>query len=149
VVAGWPAFSAAIAAAATSLGYTVAETGAARRLTKSAPLRATHPTVQLEIANSEVVTGTLGRDQSISVHRDGITVIFTRDERSRASLCVTGPGRSDAELRALGEELSRAVVQNYVYQRIKDEMKRREFVVVEEETTADRSIRLKVRHWEN
>ncbi len=149
VVAGWPAFSAAIAAAATSLGYTVAEAGTARRHTKSTPLRATHPTVQLEIANSEVVTGTLGRDQSISVHRDGITVIFTRDERNRASLCVTGPGRSDAELRALGEELSRAVVQNYVYQRIKDEMKRREFVVVEEETTADRSIRLKVRHWEN
>ena len=68
--------------------------------------------------------------------------------RGRASLCVTGPGRRDAELRARGEELSRAVVQRYVYQKIMDEMKRREFVVVEEEVAEDRSIRLKVRHWE-
>jgi hypothetical protein len=144
VIAGWPAFSAAVAAAATSLGYAVLETAEAARLTT-----ATTPKVALEIANSEVVTGTLGRDQRIAVHRDGVTVIFSRDERGRASLCVTGPGRTDAELRACGEELSRAVVQSYVYARIKDEMRKREFVVVEEETTDDRSIRLKVRHWEN
>ncbi len=144
VIAGWPAFSAAVAAAATSLGYAVVEAAGSDRRTK-----ADQPTVQLEIANSEVVTGTLGREQQISVRRDGVTVTFSRDARGRAALCVTGAGRSDPQLRALGEELSRAVVQNYVYQRIKDEMKRREFVVVEEETNDDRSIRLKVRHWEN
>lgn len=144
VVAGWPAFSAAVAAAATSLGYSVVEAAGSDRRNKAG-----QPTVQLEIANSEVVTGTLGREQQISVHRDGVTVTFSRDARGRAALCVTGPGRSDPQLRALGEELSRAVVQSYVYQRIKDEMKRREFVVVEEETNDDRSIRLKVRHWEN
>ena len=144
VIAAWPAFSAAVASAATSLGYTVLEISEAEQA-----VRAVAPKVQLEIANSEVVTGTLGRDQRIAVHREGVTVVFSRDARGRASLCVTGPGRSDAELRALGEELSRAVVQSYVHQRILDEMRRRNFVVVEEETTEDRSIRLKVRHWEN
>jgi hypothetical protein len=144
VIAAWPAFSAAVAAAATSLGYTVLESMETAR----GPTANT-PKVLLEIANSEVVTGTLGRDQRIAVHRDGVTVTFSRDERGRASLCVTGAGRTDAQLRALGEELSRAVVQSYVYQRIKDEMRRREFVVVEEETSDDRTIRLKVRHWEN
>ena len=144
VITGWPVFSAAVAAAATSLGYTVVEAGENIRANK-----AKVPEVQLEIANSEVVTGSLGRDQSISVHRAGVTVTFSRDARGRAALCVTGAGLSDAELRTLGEELSGAVVQRYVYQRIVDEMKRREFVVVEEETNADRSIRLKVRHWEN
>lgn len=144
VVAGWPAFSAAVAAAATSLGYAVVEATQAEREAK-----AKGTAVQLEIANSEVVTGTLGRDQRIAVHRDGVTVTFSRDVRGRASLCVTGPGHSDAHLRAQGEELSRAVVQSYVYQRIKDEMQRRDFTVVEEETNEDRSIRIKVRHWEN
>jgi hypothetical protein len=144
VIAAWPAFSAAVAAAATSLGYTVVEAGSAVQTSKTKL-----PSVQLDIANSEVVTDTLGRDQRIAVQRDGVTVTFERDVRGRATLCVTGPGRSDAQLRALGEELSRAVVQSYVYQRIKDEMRRREFVIVEEETTDDRSIRLKVRHWEN
>lgn len=144
VIAGWPAFSAAVAAAATSLGYSVVEVSQADR-----NAQAKNPGVQLEIANSEVVTSTLGRDQHISVHREGVTVTFSRDARGRAALCVTGTGRSDTELRSQGEELSRAVVQRYVYQRIMDEMKRREFIVVEEETNEDRSIRLKVRHWEN
>ena len=143
VVAGWPVFSAAVAAAATSLGYTVVESGAAKAIGK------TKRKVALEIANSEVVTGSLGRDQQIVVQRDGVTVIFSRDERGRAALCVTGEGFSDEQLRAYGEELSRAVVQNYVYARVKEEMRKREFVVVEEETNEDRSIRIKVRHWEN
>lgn len=144
VIAAWPAFSTAVVAAATSLGYSVLDAKASARL--SVDIR---QGVQLEIANSEVVTGTLGRDQRISVSRDGVIVTFSRDARGRASLCVTGKGRSDDQLRVAGEELSRAVVQSYVYQRLKDEMQAREFVLVEEERQADRSIRLKVRHWEN
>jgi hypothetical protein len=35
-----------------------------------------------------------------------------------------------------------------VYQKITNEMRARGFVVVEEETTQDRAIRLKVRHWQ-
>jgi Protein of unknown function (DUF1257) len=105
--------------------------------------------VELEIAQSEVVTGQLGRDQRMAVTRDGVTVTFSRDARGRAALCVTGNGRGDEELRALGEELSQCVVQQYVYRKLMDEMQLRGFNVVEEEVNEDRSIRLKVRHWEN
>ena len=79
----------------------------------------------------------------------GLTVTFSRDARGHASLCVTGQGQSDETLRALGEELSQAVVQQYVYQKLMDEMRARGFNVVEEKVNEDRSIRLKVRHWEN
>jgi hypothetical protein len=96
-----------------------------------------------------VVTNQLGRDQRIAVSREGVTVTFSRDVRGKASLCVTGNGQSNEELRALGEELSQAVVQQYVYQKLMDEMRSRGFNVVEEEVNEDRSIRLKVRHWEN
>jgi hypothetical protein len=147
VIAAWPAFSTAVAAAATSLGYSVLDASALDRAATAAARAGS--SVALDIANSEVVTGTLGRDQRIAVQRDGVTVVFSRDARGRAALRVTGPGRTDAQLQAAGEELSRAVVQSYVYQRLKDEMRAREFVVVEEEQQADRSIRLKVRHWEN
>jgi len=51
-------------------------------------------------------------------------------------------------LRALGEELSGRVVQQYVYQKLMEEMQTRGFVVVEDETDANHAIRLKVRHWE-
>jgi hypothetical protein len=145
VVAAWPAFSAAVVAAAASLGYQVVSEV---RRGPEAEAGAESGQVELEIPNSEVVTGQLGREQHISVTRDGVTVTFSRDARGKAALCVTGSGQSDEELRALGEELSGCVVQQYVYQRLQDEMRARGFLVVEEETNADRSIRLKVRHWE-
>ena len=145
VVAAWPAFSAAVVAAATSLGYQVVSE-AKNSLTAVAPAGTNR--VDLEVPNSELVTGQLGRDQRISVTRNGVTVTFSRDARNKAALCVTGTGQSEEELRALGEELSGSVVQHYVYQRLMEEMQRKGFTVVEQETDARRAIRIKVRNWE-
>jgi hypothetical protein len=146
VIASWPAFSAAVTAAAASLGYQVAAEAAKDQRAASVPKE---HSIQLEIPRSEVVTDQLGRGQRIAVTREGVTVTFSRDARGRASLCVTGPGLEADALRALGEELSQSVVQQYVYQKLTDEMRARGFVVVEEETSADRVIHLKVRHWES
>ncbi|MHB8522698.1 MAG: hypothetical protein ACYDH9_18325 [Limisphaerales bacterium] len=147
VVAAWPAFSAAVVAAASSLGYTVAQEAA--RLAGESSEQTSATRVDLEIPQSELVTGQLGRDQRISVTREGVTVTFSRDARGQAALCVTGQGRTEAALRALGEELSGRVVQQYVYQKLMDDMRARKFLVVEEETDANHAIHLKVRHWEN
>jgi hypothetical protein len=148
VIAAWPAFSAAVVAAATSLGYQIAtEAAGAKKNAKMASPDSKN--VQLEIENSEVVTNQVGRDQRIVVTKGGITITFSRDARGKASLCVTGEGQSNEELKAMGQELSQAVVQQYVYQKLMGEMRTRGFNVIEEETNADRSIRLKVRHWDN
>ncbi|HEY1718688.1 MAG TPA: DUF1257 domain-containing protein [Verrucomicrobiae bacterium] len=147
VIAAWPAFSAAVVAASASLGYQIATEAA--DLTKNAVAEKSSNKVQLEIENSEVVTNQLGREQRIAVTRDGVTITFSRDARGKAALCVTGNGHSNDELRAMGEEMSQCVVQKYVYQKLMDEMRAKGFNVVEEETNQDRSIRLKVRHWEN
>lgn len=144
VVAAWPAFSAAVIAAAASLGYHVA----AETAKGHAPAKKQTESVNLEIERSEVVTNQLGRDQRLSVSKEGVTVTFSRDVRGKASLCVTGHGHDAESLRALGQELSKAVVQKYVYQKITDEMRARGFVIVEEETDQERAIHLKVRHWE-
>ena len=146
VIAAWPAFSAAVVAAAASLGYQVASE--AKNQAAAAAQKLAQP-VRLEIERSEVVTDKLGRDQHMTVTRSGITVTFSRDARGRAALQVTGTGQGQEELRALGEELSQRVVQQYVYQKLMDEMRKRGFNVVEEEQSEDRSIRLKVRRWEN
>jgi len=149
VIAAWPVFSAAVAAAATSLGYSVVAEGVDRINQSLKENQAAKNTqVQLEIANSELVTGQLGRDQHICVTRGGVTVTFTRDARGRAKLCVTGTGQTHEALRTFGEELSQRVVQRYVYQHVMDELRAQQFVVVEEEIQADQAIRLKVRRWE-
>ncbi|MCL5097191.1 MAG: hypothetical protein M1608_06650 [Candidatus Omnitrophica bacterium] len=147
VIAAWPAFSTAVMAAAASLGYTASE----HERQKTAPdadinqLRR----VELEIAQSELVTGSLRRDQRISVTQAGVTATFSRDARGHASLCVTGSGHTEEALRALGEELGHRVVQQYVYRRLMDELRARQFTVVEEEVEADHAIHIKVRQWEN
>src|ERR1700744_313342 len=121
VIAAWPAFAAAVAGAAASLGYQIVEDYDEIAATPESQTR----TVQLDIARSEVVTSQLGRDQRIRVTRDGVTVTFSRDARGKASLCVAGDGRTKVELTALGEELSQTVVQQYVYQKLMDEMRQR------------------------
>lgn len=144
VIAGWPIFSVAVTAAAASLGYQVVSE-AARDVQTSAKASGL---VELDIERSEVVTGQLGRDQRISVTREGVTVTFSRNARGKATLCVSGQGHTDEALRALGEELSRAVVQQYVYQKLVDEIRARGFVIAQQDTTDDRSIHLTVRQWE-
>lgn len=148
VIAAWPAFSAAVVAAATSLGYAVAEEGIKQAQTANVTETGERK-VNLEIEQSEIITSQLGRDQQIKVTRGGVTVTFARDARGKASICVTGPGFSNEELRAMGEELSQRVVQKYVHQRLMDEIKARQFVIVEEEVDENNAIRLKVRHWDN
>jgi len=143
VIAAWPAFSAAVTAAAASLGYQLVAEARAQTTVESSQR------VELAIPQSEIVTGTLGRDQRLRLTRDNVTVVFSRDSRGRASICVTGEGHSDTELQAMGEELSQKVVQQYVYQRMMDEMRTRGYNVVEEQVDENQAIRLKVRHWEN
>ena len=148
VIAAWPAFSAAVVAAATSLGYTIVEEGIQQHRDGEVYQEGERG-VQLEIEQSEIVTNQLGRDQRIKVMRGDVTVAFSRDARGKASVCVTGPGHSDEELRAIGEELSQRVVQRYVHRRLLDEVRARGFNVVEEEVDENQAIRLKVRHWDN
>jgi hypothetical protein len=143
IIASWPQFSAAVVAAATTLGYTVVSGK------NSSTAQEGQQAVNLEIAQSELVTNQLGRDQKISVTRGGVTVTFSRDARGKASVCVTGEGCTDAELRAFGEELSQRVVQKYVHQKLLDEIRARGFNVVEEQVDENNAIRLKVRHWDN
>jgi hypothetical protein len=147
VIAAWPAFSSAVVAAATSLGYTIVNEGLHEHR-QSQVGQTGERAVQLEIEQSEIVTSQLGRDQSIKVTRGGVTVIFSRDARGKASVCVTGPGHSDEELRAIGEELSQRVVQRYVYNRLREECRARQFNIIEDEVDENNAIRLKVRHWD-
>ena len=62
---------------------------------------------------------------------------------------IVGNGQSEEELRTAGEELSRRVVQQYVYQRLTQEMQARGYNVVEETTDANQAIHMRIRHWEN
>lgn len=145
VITSWPVFSAAVAAAAASLGYKVA-----MELSESETVTAeVNKSIHLEIPQSEIVTSQLNRHERVTVVRNGITVTFARDLRGRATLCVRGEGRSETALREKGEELSQRVVQQYVYRKLLEECRQRQFTIVEETVEENQAIRLIIRHWEN
>ena len=99
--------------------------------------------------NCAAGTGTLGRDQRIQWARDGVNVVFARDARGRDSVCVTGEGLTDEQLRAIGDEIAGRTVQHYVLAKLKSEMAGKGMDLVEETVEENQSIRLRVRHWQN
>ncbi len=148
VVASWPAISSAVAAAAVSLGFNILQDAAQEGLPLNTEAE-TSRKVTLDVPHSEVVTGTLGRDQRLRMSRDGVMAEFSRYARGRAAVCVTGAGYSEEQLRAIGEELGGRMVQQYMLTKLKNEMAARGMDLVEETVDETQSIRLRVRHWQN
>jgi len=137
-----------VVSAAAHLGFTVLDE--AHHALNQGHARETGPRiVEMEVPQSEVVTGTLGRDQQIRLTRDGFTAVFARDPRGRATFCVSGEGHTEEELRAIGEELGGRMVQQYVLQKLKTELSGRGMNLVEETVDENQAIRLTVRHWQN
>jgi len=85
----------------------------------------------------------------ISLSADGFLAIFQRDVRGGTSLFVNGDRYSEAVLLTLAGELSRAVVQQYIYRMLLGDIRARGLDILNEERGSDETIRLKVRHWEN
>ena len=75
VIAAWPALSATVIAAATSMGYTIVKESPGH-CRNPRGIRPPAKSVEMEIVNSQVVTERLGRDQKIIVARDGVTITF-------------------------------------------------------------------------
>ncbi len=148
VVASWPAISSAVATAAVSLGFKVLQDANQEGVSLDVETE-TARKVTLNVPHSEVVTGTLGRDQRLRMSRDGVMAEFSRDARGRAAVCVTGAGYSEEQLRAIGEELGGRMVQQYMLTKLKNEMAARGMDLVEETVDESQSIRLRVRHWQN
>ena len=85
--------------------------------------------------------------EKLVVDRDGVRATFSRDARGALKLCLEGDHLSKAQLHALGEELMGRVTQQYAYHRIMSELKERNMTVVDEELSADQSVKIRVRNF--
>ena len=139
VVAGWPVLVAAVTAAAVAAGFRVVK--------KESPQAPARNSVELSMENAEVVEESLSPDEKIVVEREGVRVTFSRDARGHFRTCVDGSLSKD-ELRAIGEDLSGRVIQQYVYRRVAAELQHQGFETVSEEKGPDEAIRLHVRRYQ-
>lgn len=148
IISSWPAISAAVAAAVGAMGFTtigsVALSSAGGAVTsRESSLNRT----EIDVADSEILAGVAGTEQTIVVERDGVRAVFSRDARGALKVCMEGHTHSKAQLKQIGEELIERVTQQYVYHRIVTELKERNMTIVEEDVEADRTVRIRVRNF--
>ncbi len=149
VAAGWPLIAAAVGAACAGLGYTL-ESG--RELAKSradtaSVSKVTESTVELEMANAEVIGDALTREESLQVSKDGVTATFRKNARGKLTVHVDGE-RSREELTAIGQQLLNRVRQQYATEKVKSELLGKGFVLVDESVDEQNNIRLSVRRFQ-
>ena len=143
MVAAWPGISAAVAGAAMALGLAVVkETHEVAQGAVSAT------TVEVEMAHSEVTCETMATEEQIVLAQGDVRIRVFRDERGQCRVAVTGMGRSQAELRVIGERVAQKISQQFIYNKLMTELRTHGFNVVKEEIEEDESVRIQVRHWE-
>jgi uncharacterized protein DUF1257 len=142
VIAAWPTLTAAISAAVGTLGFAVTQKAAPQvRQIQDAVNR-----TEIEVDNTEILEGSEALGESLTVEREGLKAVFSRDARGALKLCLEGSHLTKDQLRELGETLIGRVTQQYVYHRLVSELKEREMAIVEERVAEDQTIKIRVRH---
>ena len=142
LIASWPAITAAVSAAISVSGFTIAQQ--VKSMTQNDQSRTKEIN---EVDESEVLSASVGTGESIVVERDGITATFRRDPRGGLQICMEGNHVSKSKLREVGEELLGRVTQQYAYHRIVSELKNRGMTIVDEQMTESESVKIRVRNW--
>jgi len=142
IIANWPAITAAVTAAVSSIGFAALQHSEVESSGTTTTNRA-----EIEVEDSDILGQTEGTNQQIVVERDGVRAVFSRDARGALKLCLEGGGLSKAELKKLGEELIGRVTQQYAYHRIVTELKQRNMTIVDEQVTKNQTVKIRVRNW--
>src|SRR5262245_1764532 len=130
VISAWPAVAAAIMGAAASMGFATATPTLDEETSRTT-------TVETEIENSEVVAEQMNRGEKVVLTKGDVTVEFGRDNRGACMVCVSGKNHSEKDLHKIGEEIAGRVVQQYAYNKLMTELKKRNYSVVDEKVLQD------------
>ncbi len=145
IISSWPAISAAVAGAATALGFVMQRT--VQEVMANVETEQGVQNVEVELAESEVLAQSLTTNQQIVLTKGDIKIVVERDARGRCKVCASGKGHSKVELKQVAEEFTQKLTQCFVYNKVMKELKGKNFQVVNEEVTQDQSIRINVRRW--
>lgn len=147
IIANWSVISAAVIGAAGTLGFSLASAAASAAGQARGSVRSSGVNrAEIEAENSEVLADAAGSGEEMVIEKDGVKATFSRDARGALKVCMEGAGHTKAQLREIGENLMGVVTQQYVYHRVVTELKQRHMPIVNEEVTADRTVKIRVRN---
>lgn len=139
VVASWPLLSQLVMSVVSNMGFSNVKEEVGEEIEQA---------VELEVKNTQAITDALKRERKLVLKRGDTIVTFGKDIRGKCKVTVKGENKSREELKKLGEEIAQKIVQQYMYNKIKDELGRKNFRVVEEKVSSDETIRVTVRRWD-
>ena len=140
IASAWPSLASAIFGSVSAMGYSVLDPKELRN-------NKVKTCVEIDVKNSNVISEFIKNKQTITVEKDNILVSFQKGADNRCKITVMGEGKTDAELKQIGEEISKVVTQKYVYNKIMSELQQREFSIVEEKVEEDNTIRINARRY--
>jgi hypothetical protein len=142
IATSWPALAPVFSAVAGTLGY-----GALREedFTR-VELRNRMNSIELVIPNTEVISQTLNSETDVLFTKDDITLGIQVDVRGKCKIKVWGP-RTQNQLHEIGTQFAQQIIQQYVYNKISQELPQKGFSVVNENTDEKDSIHLQIRRW--
>ncbi len=140
VIGGWPVVSAVAAAAAAGLGFKL------MKRTEVQEEKDVTNEVQITDEKSQIIEEALKPEEELVFTKDDITLTLKKDVHERLTICVKGINRSNEELNKIGKQFLNKIKQQYAYQKIKEEITKRGFNIVQE-TTEERRIKLVLRKY--
>lgn len=140
VIASWPAISAAVLGAVSSMGF--ASLGLETDVDR---LTDRQNSIETDVPNSEVIAETLQRGEKLRMVKGPVVVEIGVDDRGRCTVCASGKNVPKAELLRVSEEVSGRIVQQFAYNKLATELKARGYEIASETVAADASINLRVR----
>ncbi len=135
--AAWPAIVGAATTAASVLGFALASS-------KEKVEAADAIEVDISLETSESVTASLAVGEELVFTRQGVQIKFFRDVEGCAGIRVHGHMKED-ELRQIGEDFAKRIVQQYAYHQLVTELKNRNLNITDELVEEDGTVRLHVR----
>lgn len=139
IIAAWPIFTAAAAAAAGALGYTI------HKATRE-EVDLSH-TAQIKVENSQALGEALGRQGGLELRQEKTTIRVERDARGQCRISVCNPTKGGEELKKIGYDFLHRLTQQYAYGKVMEEVKKSGFTVTQEKVSEDKTIKITVRKW--
>lgn len=140
IASAWPSLASAILGSVSAMGYSVLDPKELRN-------NKVKKCIEIDVKNSNVISEFIKDKQTITVEKNNILVSFQKGADNRCKITVMGEDKTDAELKQIGEEISKVVTQKYVYNKIMSELQQREFSIVEEKVEEDNTIRINARRY--
>jgi hypothetical protein len=147
----WPALVPIVGAVASALGYQAFSDpkGILRGAVSQELDNIRIERVALDSVLAAVIAEEIGTEERIILKRDEVILVFRKDAQGKFYVDVLGPSEMNAlELRALGEEFARELVQKFAYHKITEQLERANITVIEEKVEQNGNIVLRNRKWE-